>query len=738
MPPSEHSRVRDSSRPTSRNTTSSQVLYVPQAESLILPDGPVGEEAAELLNEFVHPHRHGTEETLVGLEEASKGTSDDNDLDKKRKAPWWKRPSPWWLITAVPFTSIAASLTIAPRIEIYTMLACSVHKPDIFRQNFPGIELGLQDISREPSELGLRGLSTLPNPYSPHLVPVYLPKASFLGLVQKNGSVLPTHRNQCASDPVVQAAVAKLTAVIAACMGILSCITTGWWGAFSDRHGRTRVMGISILGLLLTDFNFIMVASFSKHIPGGYWFLVVGPIVEGFLGGMTTGIAAMHGYVADTTNESARSRVFSLSLGLLFIGIALGPTLGSLLIHVTGQTLSVFYVATGLHVLYSIFIWTILPESVSQKRMSHAKTKYALEVLEIANERERNPAISILVKARRLFAFLSPLTVFSPAEEENAIGNPLKGPKRDWNLTLLVLAYAFTISIMASYSYKFQYAASNFGWSSETLGYWLSLVGATRAIFLTVILPIAIKLFKPKPIILEIPVAPRETTPLLDGTDNASQTLSSSTTQVQKTIKKEIHSPSFDLNLARASIFIEVIAYTCMGLSPTPMAFTMFGIMGSLGAGFSPAVQSVTLALYARRGGTETGRLFGALSVVQALASQIIGPSIYGLVYMKTVATYPRTIFFVSVATVTISFFFLSLIRLPKEKDYRRERFADLEEVGPASEPQESLTMRVQEGTLVDIDDSSNDRESDRAARKRHVNVLSYGATKPPSVHAVR
>jgi hypothetical protein len=29
-------------------------------------------------------------------------------------------------------------------------------------------------------------------------------------------------------------------------------------------------MGISILGLLLTDFLFIVVALFSKHIPGGY------------------------------------------------------------------------------------------------------------------------------------------------------------------------------------------------------------------------------------------------------------------------------------------------------------------------------------------------------------------------------------------------------------------------------------------------------------------------------------
>lgn len=44
-------------------------------------------------------------------------------------------------------------------------------------------------------------------------------------------------------------------------------------------------MGISILGLVLNDFNFIFVASFSQKLYGGYWLLLVGPIIEGLLGG---------------------------------------------------------------------------------------------------------------------------------------------------------------------------------------------------------------------------------------------------------------------------------------------------------------------------------------------------------------------------------------------------------------------------------------------------------------------
>ena len=36
----------------------------------------------------------------------------------------------------------------------------------------------------------------------------------------------------------------------------------------------------------ISDANFIFVSHFHAKIPGGYWFLIVGPIVEGTLGGL--------------------------------------------------------------------------------------------------------------------------------------------------------------------------------------------------------------------------------------------------------------------------------------------------------------------------------------------------------------------------------------------------------------------------------------------------------------------
>lgn len=144
-----------------------------------------------------------------------------------------------------------------------------------------------------------------------------------------------------------------------------------------------------------------------------------------------------------------------------------------------------------------------------------------------------------------------------------------------------------------------------------------------------------------------------------------------------------------------------------MGMTTAPITFLTLSIFGSLGSGFSPATQSVMLSLYSRRGGTEFGRLFGALSVIQALSyvlhmhrvrhwvliiaskssSQVIGPTLYGFVFIKTVTFFPSAIFYLTTFSVTVSFILLASVRLPKESDYRRESIADLEEPTNSATP---------------------------------------------------
>ncbi|KAG6865398.1 hypothetical protein C0991_002892 [Blastosporella zonata] len=328
--------------------------------------------------------------------------------------------------------------------------------------------------------------------------------------------------------------------------------------------------------------------------------------------------------------------------------MAIGPTLGGLLIRFTGTPLSVFYGAFMVHIIYALVIYLVLPESLLESQMEKFREKYDTDL----RNTSQSPAAGVFVRIKRLFRFLSPLSVLLPELKERLPGeNPLKRRRRDWSLTLVAGVYGLAVSIMGSYTTKFQYAAATFGWSSETLGYFLTLVGATRAVFLAIVLPCFIKFFKPRSV-----AASR------DSRSETSPLLSTS----RDTATKTPHSSSFELSIARVSLFIEVVSYTLMAFAPTALAFTGFSMVASMGAGLNPALQSVALALYRRRGGTESGRLFGALSVIQSMSSQIISPAMYGLVYTKTVATFPRAIFFLSTATIACSFALLAFVRLPR------------------------------------------------------------------------
>ncbi len=50
----------------------------------------------------------------------------------------------------------------------------------------------------------------------------------------------------------MQSGAARLQTIMTTTMGILSALTTGWWGHFGETHGRTRVLAVSTFGLFMT------------------------------------------------------------------------------------------------------------------------------------------------------------------------------------------------------------------------------------------------------------------------------------------------------------------------------------------------------------------------------------------------------------------------------------------------------------------------------------------------------
>ncbi|KIK98704.1 hypothetical protein PAXRUDRAFT_9354 [Paxillus rubicundulus Ve08.2h10] len=637
--------------PRDTSVVSQHTGYIPAGRASF-PDNTVDEQAAEYV-------RHEEEYALLGADAVGSPVTDVQEDEHHaeetaswKRLPWWKRPSPYWLVFGIPIGSMGYSATFAPRVDMYTSLACRAHRPEYIE----GVSLTYQWSHNEP----VTHAANIPVPgglddnnntiVDPSFV--LLPNStSPLAYTQKESDT----RQRCASDPVVQAVVARLSAVLATTMGVLSCLTTGWWGSFSDRYGRRLVVAVSMFGLLVTDITYIITAFFVDVLPGGYWFLLVGFLIEGLCGSMSAGIAANYAYLSDTTDPSTRSRYFSLSLGLMFTGVAIGPIVGGVLIRLTGTTMSVFYLATVLHSLYIFLAIFVLPESLTQARGRGARLRHRK-----VNRADSNRTSRIFKGATN---FLTPLVVLLP--EHILAGNPLKRSKGDWSLFLIAVCCGLVTTIHGSLSYKFQYAAATFEWTPEVTSYYISFVGAVRALFLAALLPLTIKFLRPRPV--QLPSSPDEP---LRGSIGLSPIHRSRSPQSDSGHRSPSpsHSPTFDLALARISLVLDFVSFLVMAIATTGAVFTFGTAIGSFGSGFSPAAQALALEIYMKRSGQgrgEAGKLFGALSVIQALGSQIIGPAMYGFVYFNTVATFPQAIMVVSVFTCLFGFVLLAFVRIP-------------------------------------------------------------------------
>ncbi|KAH7889409.1 major facilitator superfamily domain-containing protein [Phlebopus sp. FC_14] len=670
--------------PTTFRDTSvdSQTNYPPEAISreILLDEQPI--EAGQYDQDETTPF--GTQDPLITDQE-----EEENHLDEVtswKRLPWWKRPSPYWIIFGVPLSSIGYSASLAPRVEMYTMLACRIHRPEAVSDDLSQL-LARQwshDVALTPA-----GMPAVHHPNhddtSVGSSSVFLPNVTYPFLVERED---PEMRQRCAADPVVQAVAARLAAVLATTMGVLSCLVTAWWGTFSDRFGRRPVLTISMIGLFITDITFIVTAFFVDVLPGGYWFLLVGFALEGLCGGMSAGVAANHAYMADTAEPATRSRLFSLFLGFMFTGVALGPIIGGILIRVTGSTLSVFYLATVLHSLYAILCILVLPESLTRARARATRLRHKKH----SAGRENLSRTLRVVKSTA--NFIRPLTVLLP--EVTVDGNPLKRPRRDWSLFLIAISYGLISSFLGSLTYKFQYAAATFGWTAEIISYYISSVGAVRALFLAILLPLILKYLKPAS---PAPKAPESPSEPLRGSLGFSPPRSHSRSRSPQPHRNPLpsHTPAFDLALVRISLVLDVISFGLMGVASSGSLFTFGTMIGSFAAGFSPAAQALALEIYGNRGKGrgEVGKLFGALSVMQSLGSQILGPAMYGFVYFKTVAIFPQAIMLVSVLMTCFVFVLMSFVRAPPEPGISLGE----EEEGQNEEVEVSVISVNQEGT---------------------------------------
>lgn len=184
---------------------------------------------------------------------------------------------------------------------------------------------------------------------------------------------------------------AAMIGLLGAAYAFLSFFSAPVLGALSDAYGRRPVLILSLLGSALGYVVF--------GIGGSLWVLFAGRIIDGLCAG---GMGALFGYVADTTSEEERGKVFGQIGATVGAGFIVGPALGGLASHISLS--APMFLAAGvclLNVLWGLFV---LPESLPAERRSAHFDASHLNPLKQLSGALSYPAVRRLVTVSVLFA----------------------------------------------------------------------------------------------------------------------------------------------------------------------------------------------------------------------------------------------------------------------------------------------------------------------------------------------
>jgi MFS family permease len=281
----------------------------------------------------------------------------------------------------------------------------------------------------------------------------------------------------CRRDVGVQKVAAKLTMGFTLTSGILSVLSTGWWGSLSDRFGRCKVMAFGQLGILLSDAAFLFVVSHSELITTfGHWILYVGPVLFGIFGGLNTFNVGSGAYLADLAGDGSIAGYLSMVIGFVRIGMIVGPILGTLLMEASGDVLLPLKVAVAVHIVICAVAFTIIPESLSRE----ARERAAKDTATVSTEPTS--------WSTWLLAPLAPLAIFLPTQSQIQRGRSAFA-QGHFNMFILAVV-SFIISMTRGVDVlKAQYATLVLGWTQKQFGPFMSFVESCKVAILMIVIP---------------------------------------------------------------------------------------------------------------------------------------------------------------------------------------------------------------------------------------------------------
>ena len=427
--------------------------------------------------------------------------------------------------------------------------------------------------------------------------------------------ILGDDNPQC-SIPEVSARTTKFLLYGSLISGILSAIVSPKLGALSDQYGRLRLLCLGTLGILLQEVVIICVATWPDKFSVNW--VLLGFMFDGLGGSFIAGMAISYAYASDCTSPQRRNIVFGWYQSALFGGIALGPLLSGYIVKLTGKILNVFYTALGLHTVFVLFLFLVVPESLSKERQLAArqKKKDVIDPVEGSSQSK----FSYLAKLIQSANLLEPLSILWPTGEGT-------NPAVRWNLVLIAAVDTTMFGVaMGTLTVILLYVELEFGWGTYETSIFVSIANTCRSFTLIVLLPLAIR--------------------LLRGPQS-------------KSVRRNSGSDNIDLGIIRAAILFDVLGYVGYTLVRRGDLFILCGAAASLGGIGSPTLQA---ALTKHVPHDRTGQVLGAVGLLHASA-RVVAPTVFSLIFAKTVDNFRQTVFVCLAATFGVALILSLFIR---------------------------------------------------------------------------
>lgn len=411
--------------------------------------------------------------------------------------------------------------------------------------------------------------------------------------------------------PVVQARVSRFMLYISLISGILSAIMAPKLGSLSDRYGRLRVLCLATGGTLVGEVVTLLVATFPEHVSVN--FMLFSAFCDGLCGSFTTVMAICHAYASDCTPPSKRSMAFAIFHCCLFTGIGLGPILTGYLAKWTGTLISVFWFALAAHGVFLTALLGFIPESLTKGRQLKARQKHesAAEDPRWMTNDDVGLVWRVVTAGRNFFA---PLSILWPTA-------PGSSPALRRNLFFLAAVDTTMFGVaMGSFTVVLLYSEYTFGWDTLRASQFTSVVNVSRVTVLLIILPLIVRIFRPRPKVVLVE-------------DNNSGTgdadMSGEQQPKKRALDRNTGADTLDINIIRVAILFDILGYVGYATSANGTMFTISGMIAAFGGMVSPTLQStMTKHVPADR----VGQLLGATGLLHALA-RVVSPLVFNLIY---------------------------------------------------------------------------------------------------------